>query len=173
MEQRRKLKFLFVVLFILSLDFLTKYLTHHNIAFYPLGSIPVFENFLGIKLSISHVTNRGGPWGMISSHHDVLVVLRIFAIVCLSIYLFFFNDVPFRRGPLCMIIAGALGNVIDSFVYGHVVDMIHFVFWGYSFPVFNVADASIFLGVVALLLNALYVKLVPNKDAESSHQDIL
>lgn len=172
MDQKRRLKLLFLFLFLLSLDFLTKYLTHHNISFYPYGEIPIIENFLGIKLSISHVTNRGGPWGMISSYHDVLVIMRIFAIVCLAIYFFFFNEVPFRQGPLCMIIAGALGNVMDSFVYGHVVDMIHFVFWGYSFPVFNVADASIFLGVVSLLLHGIYTN-IPSKKENANQDDSL
>lgn len=171
MIQKRQLRLLFLVLFILSLDFLTKYLTHHNISYYPYGEIPIFENFLGIKLSISHVTNRGGPWGVIAAHHDALVILRIFAIVCLSIYLFFFNEIRFRQAPLCLIISGALGNVIDSFVYGHVVDMIHFVFWGYSFPVFNVADASIFLGVIALLLHSIFSK-IPSKEA-ASHEDYM
>ena len=172
MEQKRKYQLAFMFLVILSLDFLTKHLTHHHISYYPYGEVPIFQNLLGIKLSISHVTNRGGPWGMISSHHDILVVLRAFAIVCLCIHLFFFNEVRFRQAPLCMIIAGALGNVIDSFVYGHVVDMIHFVFWGYSFPVFNVADASIFLGVVALLIHGIVSKFPKSQSEESpNHQD--
>jgi signal peptidase II len=50
-----------------------------------------------------------------------------------------------------LIIAGGIGNILDYFIYGHVVDMFHFILWGYSFPVFNVADASIFMGIVSLL----------------------
>jgi signal peptidase II len=37
-------------------------------------------------------------------------------------------------------------------LYGHVVDFLHFTFWGYSFPIFNLADTYITLGVIGLLL---------------------
>lgn len=170
MEEKRKYQLIFLFLFLLSFDFLTKYLTHHYIPYYPYGGIPLFEDFLGIKLAICHVTNRGGPWGMVASYHNVLVILRIFAIICLAIHLLFFNENRFRQTPLCMIIAGALGNVFDSFFYGHVVDMIHFDFWGYSFPVFNVADASIFLGVVTLCIHGIFKNMSAKKDEYSSSE---
>ena len=153
---------------LLALDIVTKALTHANVALmmwsapiYPYGGIPVFENILGIDLSINHVTNRGGPWGIVASHHTTLVALRIFAIFCLCGHLVFFNQIKFRQVPLCMIIAGALGNVIDSFLYGHVIDMIHFMLWGYSFPVFNFADASICIGIGLLLIHACVQKWKP------------
>jgi signal peptidase II len=163
-------KLLLVILVILAIDIFTKYLVHENVPLmmwsapiYPYGGIPVFHNLLGIDLVINHVTNRGGPWGMVSSHHTSLLMLRIFAILCISIHLMFFNQIKFREVPLCMIIAGALGNVLDSFFYGHVIDMIHFVFWGYSFAVFNVADASISIGVMVMLLQACLHKILSQK----------
>ena len=48
---------------------------------------------------------------------------------------------------MTLILAGAISNVIDTFVYGHVVDMIHFTFWGYDYAVFNLADSAVCLGV--------------------------
>lgn len=161
----RIFKFLLVILGILSVDILTKYLVNQNIPLtmwsaplYPYGGVPVFENILGVDLSINHITNRGGPWGVVSSHHTSLLVLRIFAIFCISIHLLFFNQIKFREIPLCMVISGAFGNVLDSFFYGHVIDMIHFAFWGYSFAVFNVADASISIGVMLMLIQACFQK---------------
>jgi len=85
------------------------------------------------------------------------------AIVCIAIHLLYFNEIKFRQVPLTMIIAGAVGNVVDSFVYGHVIDMVHFVFWGYSFPVFNVADSCIFLGVVSMMVEACVQKIKSKK----------
>lgn len=56
---------------------------------------------------------------------------------------------------LGMVVGGALGNLIDRLVYGKVADFIQLHAYGYSFYVFNVADAAITLGVVALLYDAL------------------
>ena len=161
----RAFKLLMLILAFLGLDAFTKFLVHEYIPLsmwsapiYPYGGVPVFENFCGIDLCLAHVTNRGGPWGVVSSHHETLVVLRLFAIVCLIGHLLFFNEKKIRQLPLALIIAGALGNVLDSFFYGHVIDMIHFVFWGHSFAVFNLADACISCAVIFLLLQACFEK---------------
>lgn len=173
--------FLFLIVFCaLGVDMISKYLIHQHVSLtmwsapiYPYGGIPVFENILGVDLTIAHVTNRGGPWGVVASHHSHLVFFRIFAIVCLIGHLLFFNEKKLREIPLCLVIAGAIGNVIDSFLYGHVIDMIHFVLWGYSFPVFNVADALICCGVAFLLIHACIEKYKENKstsnEVSSSH----
>lgn len=165
LTSNRLKKLLVFLLSILAVDVVTKYCVHTyvpqtlwSLPMYPYGGIPVFQNFYGIDLVISHVTNRGGPWGVVASHHTSLLFLRVFAICCLAIHLLFFNRVKFREIPLCMVIAGAMGNVLDSFFYGHVIDMIHCIFWGYSFPVFNMADASISVGVAVMLVQACVQK---------------
>ena len=56
---------------------------------------------------------------------------------------------------LGLIIGGALGNLVDRLVYGKVADFFHFHAFGYDWYVFNVADAAITFGVVALLYDAL------------------
>ena len=174
---RERLKRLSLIFFcLLLLDTVTKSFTHYHIPLmdwsvpsYPYGGIAVFKQMLGIDLSINHVVNRGGPWGVISSHHNFLLGLRMIAIFCIGIHLLYFNTISFRQIPLTMIISGAVGNVIDSFFYGHVVDMIHFVFWGYSFPVFNVADSCIFLGVISMMIHACVKKIKEKRAAASSN----
>ncbi len=121
--------------------------------FYPYGGVGVFQNWCGgIDFSINHVTNTGAAWGFLSSFDQVLLGLRIALIVGIAIYLFFFKKSKEKQLPLSLILTGAVSNVIDYFVYGHVIDMFHFKFWGYSFAVFNIADAAIFCGVVIILL---------------------
>lgn len=143
---------------IFLVDFLSKSWTnahlplmHYNWSF-PYGGIGVFQNFLGIEFSISHQINHGAAWGMFSHSQIPLLYLRIGLIIALVLYATIFNKHRLWNYPLAMIIAGALGNVIDYFLYGHVVDMLHFVLWGYDFPVFNIADTSIFLGIAWLLI---------------------
>lgn len=55
-----------------------------------------------------------------------------------------------------LVIAGALGNIIDRFVYGHVVDYILFHTASWSFAVFNLADACITVGAGCILLNEFF-----------------
>jgi signal peptidase II len=56
---------------------------------------------------------------------------------------------------LGLVIGGALGNLVDRLVYGQVADFFHFHGLGYDWYVFNVADAAITFGVIALLYDAL------------------
>ena len=161
MTWKDALKLFFVALGILIVDFISKgminfYLRPSEIAptFFPFGGVSVFQNLLGIDFCIHHVTNRGAAWGIGSGLQDVLLIVRIAVIMGLVVYLRLSSKAKEYRYPLMMIIAGGLGNILDYFIYGHVIDMFHLFFWGYSYPVFNIADASIFLGIVWLLLHS-------------------
>jgi len=146
----------FVALF--AIDQISKLLTHRFIplmtessSLYPYGGIGVFKNFLGIEFSISHATNKGAAWGFFANAHHYLLAFRILFIVGLIAYCIFGGKNRAVQMPLLLVMTGAIGNVVDFFVYGHVVDMLHFVFWGYDYPVFNVADTAIFAGVFWLI----------------------
>ena len=56
---------------------------------------------------------------------------------------------------LACILGGALGNVIDRILYGHVVDFLDFHWRGWHFPAFNIADSAITIGAVCLILDEL------------------
>ncbi len=98
---------------------------------------------------IVHWTNTGAAFGMFQGFGDVFTVLAI--IVSLAI-LYYFPQVPSSEWPLRlamgMQLGGAVGNLIDRLLRGTVTD---FVSVG-NFAVFNVADASISVGVVVLVL---------------------
>jgi signal peptidase II len=148
---------LWIGILVLLLDQLTKGLVYtylpvidSTLYWYPYGGIGVFHNFAGIEFSINHMTNTGAAWGVLGNYQLPLIILRIGLILGLCIYLFYYNQNSSWRLPLILIIAGALGNVIDFFMYGHVVDMLHFVLWGYDFPVFNLADSAISIGIFSL-----------------------
>lgn len=119
---------------------------------YPYGGVGIFQDFFGINFSIVHATNTGAAWGLFASFQDYLLYFRVLAVAALLIYLLFLNKQAAHRLPLALIITGAIGNVIDYFVYGHVVDLFYFTFWGYSYPVFNIADSAIFCGVALYII---------------------
>ena len=123
---------------------------------YPYGGISLFKNVLGIQVSLIHATNTGAIWGLFSSHTVILLLVRLGLIGALVGYLMVKRLSLVVQIPLVMIVAGALGNVLDIFLYGHVVDMFYFVLWGWSYPVFNLADAAIFCGIVSLAIYSLF-----------------
>lgn len=159
-----RLPFLFSII-LLAVDIGSKYLTQAYIShrsawdlWYPYGGIPIFKNFFGIEFSLVHATNKGMAWGLAGDHQLPLLYVRIGLIIALLAFLAFFNKKSANVWPLCLIVTGALGNVIDYFVYGHVIDMFHFVLWGYDYPVFNVADSMIFVGIFWLIGLSLWSK---------------
>lgn len=150
---------LWIGLLVLIVDQLTKGIVYSYLPvidstyyWYPYGGIGVFQNLGGIEFSINHMTNAGAAWGVLANHQLPLIIVRMGLIAGLGVYLFCFNRDAAWQLPLVLIISGALGNVVDFFLYGHVVDMFHFVLWGYDFPVFNIADSSISLGIFSIFI---------------------
>jgi signal peptidase II len=110
---------------------------------YPFGGIPIFS-FGGITFSLNSIANTGMAWGFFADCPGVLFTIRIFILLGLI----FFAPKQF---PIWLIITGAFGNALDYCLYGKVIDFFHFTFWGYSFPIFNIADSCITIGVIVLI----------------------
>ena len=155
-------KFLGVGLLLLLVDAFTKYLVHFHLPSisyspsYPYGGTGIFQDFFGIDFCITKVTNFGSAWGIFSSYPSVLLIIRMAILLSLFVYACFINNQKRRRLPLLLIIVGAAGNILDCWIYGFVIDMLHFNLWGYSFPVFNLADSMIFLGIFSLIFQSLF-----------------
>lgn len=161
---------LFLGFFILLADALSKLYVHQylpmmnrQLLWYPYGGLGVFKDFFGIEFSITHATNRGAAWGILANWQHSLLYLRIALIAAMLIYTCLFNKKKGWTIPFFLIIAGAIGNVLDFFFYGHVVDMLHFKFWDYDYPVFNVADSAIFIGIAWLLFSSFREKSATKK----------
>ncbi len=109
-------------------------------------------------LSLTMVWNRGVTFGLLNSlgpyGAPALGVGALLVVVALGIWLTR-AERPLVAGAIGAIAGGAVGNVIDRLRYGAVVDFIHAHAFGWSWYVFNVADAAIVCGVAALLLDGL------------------
>lgn len=131
---------------VIAFDQWTKTLVRENLA---IGEFWSPWDWLLPYARIVHVKNTGAAFGMLQSFGGVFTVLAI--LVALAI-LYYFPQVPRQDSALRLAMGlqfgGALGNLIDRLTIGHVTD---FVSVG-SFPVFNVADSSISIGVVVLIL---------------------
>ena len=71
---------------------------------------------------------------------------------------------------LSLVLAGAVGNVIDRILFGAVVDFADFHAWGYHWPAFNVADTAITFGAVLLIWDALFPRRGGSLDAEGQRR---
>ncbi len=101
------------------------------------------------------VHNTGAAWGMFGDMTLVLGVVAVVVCVLLTLYLFAFdpNASAVTAFGCALVCAGGIGNALDRFTLGYVVDFIEPVF--IDFPVFNVADIGVTCGVVLFLVGLL------------------
>ena len=110
-------------------------------------SLPIILNVFHISL----VHNTGIAFGFFKDQGVVFIIIPLIAIVLLifNIYYYQQNNEGLSRGYIfafSLILAGAIGNLIDRTLYGYVIDFIDFRIW----PVFNVADSAITIGAFVI-----------------------
>lgn len=140
---------------LLFIDFFSKSYVLNMLAGY---DILVFRDLFGVDCYISLAFNKGAAWGLFASLQSWLLLFRIALIAGMILYLFFFNRRRSYAYPFVLIIAGAIGNVVDFFLYGHVIDFISMNLWGYRFPIFNIADSAITIGVAWLFALSMFTR---------------
>ena len=138
-----------LVALLVALDQLVKYLVVQNI---PLGEhVP----FLPYLLDLTYVQNTGAAFSLFSQHTWLLTLLSLVMSVILAAAVWkpFFRR-PLGRTALSLLLAGAVGNLIDRAFHGYVVDMFHVLFM--EFAVFNVADICVVAGGFAAAVYYLF-----------------
>ena len=133
--------------FLILLDQLSKnFIVNH----FSLGeSKEVIVNFF----SISSHRNRGAAWGILQDSRLFFLVVTVIFIAILTYYLFKQKNTlsSFDKGTFALVYGGAIGNFIDRLTRHEVVDFLDFRIFGYDFPIFNLADSFICVGVLFLL----------------------
>ena len=138
---------------ILVLDQLTKFIVHSTMNLYDsIQVVPYLLNF-------TYIRNEGIAFGIyFEGAETIFIALPIL----ITIYLFYllkseeFQD-KFSQIALFLIIAGAVGNIIDRIFRGYVVDFIDFHLNGMHWYVFNIADSSVTIGLIFLLYSSIII----------------
>lgn len=147
-----------VAAIIISLDQYTKYLIRQNLPLWTGVWAP--WDWMLPYVRIVHVSNSGVAFGMLQGLGNVFSIV---AILVIAIILFYFPRVPQSdwslRLAMSLQLSGAFGNLIDRLTIGHVTD---FISVG-NFPVFNIADASITIGVVVLIIGVWVTEIEEKK----------
>ena len=154
----KKSDYLLISLAILLLDQWSKWLVEVHV---PRGTsltiVPDFLNFIHVKntgVAFSLFAAHGNQWGTLT-----LSAMGLGALLVIGLY--------FRRTPegakllllsLCLILGGAVGNLVDRFSRGEVTDFIDVYFKTHHWYTFNVADSAITVGIVVMSLDMFFVK---------------
>ena len=153
----RKYHFLIAIL-VIVLDRMSKWLVAGSINLH--DSISVFPGFF----RLTHVQNSGAAFGLFaeSSSEWKVAILILFSILALAVVsaLLWKNShsMTITGVGLALILGGAVGNLWDRLLTGHVVDFFDFYLGSYHWPAFNVADSAIVIGALLLVAEILFAR---------------
>ncbi len=148
MLKYKQLTWLWLSVFIVVLDQVTKQAAFTAlIGGQPIGVLPV--------LNFSLAFNRGAAFSFLNSAdgwQNIFFISLAFTFVLIMVIWMLRHASTKLNACIALIIGGALGNVIDRFHYGYVIDFIDLHLGAHHWPTFNVADSAICLGVIFLLI---------------------
>ena len=155
------MRILFVSVLLVFADQISKILIRINMSLYE--SIPVITNFF----NLTYVTNDGMAFGI-----NFPFGIYIFSTISLifTVFLFWYlwtikeEGIVIRTG-VALIIAGAVGNLIDRIFLGSVVDFLDFMVGNYHWYVFNFADSYVTIGMGFILYDSFFLE--PKKENKS------
>ena len=136
-----KIKYLTLIILLSILDQFSKIYIHYN-----------FDKLLNkdfIIFKIDFVRNYGAAFNILSGNRFFLSFISVISTIILSYLIFKKNNNSINKYGLTLILAGSVGNGIDRILNGYVIDFIKIKF--INFPVFNIADLLINIGVLILI----------------------
>lgn len=148
--------FWWLALLVLVMDQLSKQWVHHSMALY--DSIQLLPFF-----NLTYVRNPGAAFSFLSDaggwQRWFFTVVAVVITAVLSVWLA-------RLGPkasklslgLCLIIGGAVGNLVDRLWHGYVIDFFHLYYQHWHYPAFNIADSAIVIGAALLIWDSFSQK---------------
>jgi signal peptidase II len=147
------------ILVALVLDQWLKYLVEVHLPFQQ--GVPVMP-----YLALYRTWNEGVAFSFLSGMNSWAIVIMRLAIIAFVVWWWRSGEHPSALSHLgfAMVISGALGNIIDHFVYGHVVDYVLFHTETWSFAVFNLADSLITVGAVLIGVCEVFFNRKPQRD---------
>ena len=112
-------------------------------------SVKIINEFI----YLTYVRNTGAAWSILSD--NTYIVLGISFIIIIGIIWYISKnkiDNKFEKVAYSLILGGAIGNLANRIIYGYVIDFIDIKIFGYDYPIFNLADGFIVIGVILLII---------------------
>lgn len=145
-----------IVFFLIAIAaFVLDYITKRWIV----NNMKINEQFsvIGDFFLITSHRNRGAAFGILQEQRVFFIIITIVILVGILWYAHIMREKGSKTllVGLALVLGGALGNFIDRVRFGEVVDFFKFNFGSYTFPIFNIADSAIVIGVGLILLDTL------------------
>ena len=137
-----------IMILVLLLDLFSKHLVQVTESLHHVVLINGFFH-------ITYAQNTGMAWSMLSGQIPFLSLVSAVAIGFMLYYLYAKKPDLVSRIALSLMIGGAAGNLFDRLYFGYVRDFLDFYIFGYDFPIFNIADSALCIGVFLLALATL------------------
>jgi signal peptidase II len=138
-----------IVAAVIAADQITKYIIASHAA---LQNVTVINGFF----HITYVQNTGMAWSMLSGQQALLSLVSAAAVGVMIWYLISKKPDRVTTVGIALMIGGAAGNLIDRLFIGAVRDFLDFYIFGYDFPIFNVADSCLCIGVALIIVWSLF-----------------
>lgn len=151
MKKKTSLHWVWLSIIVIAIDQLLKYLVVQNIEYNSIFRLLPFLNFT-LEYNTGAAYGFLGEFGSLASLFFICTAVVISLLLCVWLY-----RLPATNRwlgiSLALILGGAIGNLIDRVAYGYVIDYVHFHVGGWSFAIFNFADAAITLGACMLIID--------------------
>lgn len=132
---------------VIILDQWTKWLVVKKMDLYE--SITLIDNFL----YITSFRNKGAAWGILQNQMIFFYIITVIVIIGIIYYLHkHIKDQLWQGIAISFILGGAIGNFVDRLFRKEVVDFIDVMIFTYDYPIFNVADSFLVIGVILILI---------------------
>ena len=134
-----------IVVFII--DLVSKLIVSSNLKLHE--SISIIDKFF----NITYAHNYGGAWSIFNDNTLLITIISLIVIVLLIIYIIK-NKINKKIELIgySLVIGGGIGNLFDRIIYGYVIDFLDFNIFGYDYPIFNLADTFIVIGIFLLII---------------------
>ncbi|MCI8461004.1 MAG: signal peptidase II [Bacilli bacterium] len=138
---------------VLMLDQIMKIIVNHTMKLHQ--EIKIIPNFF----SLYHVRNTGAAFSILENNTTFLIILTVILIIVIDRLIRKENNFSkLSILSLGLVLGGMFGNLIDRIIHKGVIDYLSFTIFKYDFPVFNLADIGITVGVFLLLISTLKEK---------------
>ena len=111
-------------------------------------SIKVIPHFF----SLTYVRNNGAAWSILKDERILLMIVTVIVLFLINKYMNREELSKIEELTYGIIIGGIVGNLFDRIIYGSVIDFLDFNIFGYNYPVFNLADTFIVVGIMLLII---------------------
>ncbi len=150
---KKNIIILIIIIFSFFLDLLTKNYALNNLIINHSLSVNSFLNFtlaFNYGAAFSFLSDAGG-W-----QRWFFMIFSFIVIIIISYMMVYDDNSPYIA--FSFVIGGALGNLNDRIIYGYVIDFIEVYYDTFYWPIFNIADVAISIGVILLLYNIIFNK---------------